>query len=68
MSKDLDAIAYRNSLEKRLRRLEETVLLLSAAAQKTFYTRETQNIYERHLSDIRGDVDASENNKTVTND
>jgi hypothetical protein len=64
MSKDLDAIAYRNILENRLRRLEETVLLLASVTQKTFYTRETQNIYDRHISDLRGETKAETiNNK-----
>lgn len=64
MSKDLDAIAYRNSLEKRLRRLEETVLLLSSITTKTFYTPEMRNNFERHISDLRGEMKAETiNNK-----
>jgi len=62
MSDKLDAIAYRNNLEKRIRRLEETVLLLASVTQKTFYTRDTQNIYDRHISEIRENMDVSENN------
>jgi hypothetical protein len=64
MSKDLDAIAYRNSLEKRLQRLEETILLLSSITTKTFYTPEMRNNFERHISDLRGEMKAETiNNK-----
>lgn len=60
MSDKLDAIAYRNRVDYRLRRLEETLLLLATVTKKTFYDPELQNIYDRHINELRGEIN---NNK-----
>ena len=56
MSKKLDAVAYRNREEYRLRRLEEMVLLLHTVVRKTFHNKELQDIYDSHLEEIRQEI------------
>ena len=68
MSKELDAVAYRNKTDYRLRRLEEMVLLLHTVVTKTFHNKELQEIYDSHIEEIRKEINnARENNKTVSN-
>jgi hypothetical protein len=63
MSIKLDAVAYRNRSDYRLRRLEEMILLLHTVVTKTFHGNELQEIYNRHIEEIRGEINASENNQ-----
>lgn len=69
MSDKLDAIAYRNREEYRIARLEEMVLLLHTVVRKTFHSKELQDIYDKHIDEIREEInDARQNNKTVSTD
>lgn len=58
MSLKLDAIGYRNRADYRLRRLEEMVLLLHTVVAKTFHSKELQEIYDKHLVEIREEINA----------
>lgn len=69
MSLKLDAIAYRDRNDYRLARLEEMVLLLHTVVAKTFHSQELQDIYDRHIEEIRQEINnARKNNKTVAAD
>jgi len=56
MSIRLDAVAYRNRSEYRIKRLEETIVFLDGVVSKMFYDDELYRSYVRNIQDIRDEL------------
>lgn len=59
MSLKLDAVAYGRKNDYGLRRLEETILILHSIVTKTFHSNELQEIYNKHIEEIRKEINDS---------
>lgn len=63
MSSKLDSIAYKQvpAIERKLQRLEETVLILDSIVTKRFHSGELQEIYDKHIDEIRQEINDARN-------